>query len=93
MRRRAVPPPRLPLAHVLTYREVVIVLQIDAGRGQKHRTSAIKTDEMDQELSPDISFNRLLTALNPLSLSSAAAAHFALGFTSVSVKEHSAILM
>lgn len=47
MRRRAVPPPRLPLAHVLTYREVVIVLQIDAGRGQKHRTGSIKTDEMD----------------------------------------------
>lgn len=47
MRRRAVSPPRLPLAYVLTYREVVIVLQIDAGRGQKHREGSIKTDETD----------------------------------------------
>lgn len=47
MRRRAVPPPRLPLTHALTYREVVIVLQIDAGRGQKHRAGSIKTDETD----------------------------------------------
>ncbi len=47
MRGRAAPPSRLPAAHVLTYREVVSVLQIDAGRGQKHREGSIKTDETD----------------------------------------------
>lgn len=35
------------------------------------------------KLSPDIYFNRLLTALNPLSPSVDSAAQFALGFTSV----------
>lgn len=50
MRRRAASPRRLLFAPELTYREVVIALLIDAGRGQQHRASSIKTDEISRQI-------------------------------------------
>lgn len=76
MRRRLRP----PLAQVLTCRVVVIVRQIEAGRGQQQGGGSIKTDESALHIFLLIGFSRHRF---PLAVCEAPAARFVLDFTSV----------